>query len=332
MNNGEVSPEEPHTDTAGMLFTEAAKVAESVFVLQNTTLSARETWLGTLYEQLKSVENRPPLDKQVDLIIRQGKVAIETQLTEHAEAALRYAVYVRFSHDNQQNPRISPGATAAYQRCLQSMITALMLANRHLAMLEALKNLEGKHYSVRAAKGGHAKAGMQPSRKMTSLLIHAMVKGMLYNKPEFANKNKTDVADAMATRIYKINREFEMLDITNLDNLKHEVRNSLFDLSNIGTRVNPKRADRLKLGHILTNSFPKANTEEARHMDVEASRTLGFIQGAREVLTQLLVRRFGELTSSTLQALEATDDLDQLQTYLDRLADAQSLNDVISDI
>jgi len=107
--------------------------------------------LQSVYERM---EIQPHQDKKVDLTIRQGKVAIGEQLTEHADAALQQAVYVKLVHDNHLPLQSVPGAAAAYELCLQDMITALMRANRHLAMLEALKNLEGKHYSVRGAKGG----------------------------------------------------------------------------------------------------------------------------------------------------------------------------------
>ena len=195
-NNVEANQEKPLLGTATILVTQAVNVAQCVFDLVGTAPPARRQRWQTLYERMDSVENQPRQDKEVDLIIRQGKVAIEEQLTEHADTALRQAVYVQFVHDNYLPPKNALGATAGYELRLQEMIAALMLANRHLAMLGALKNLEGKHYSVRGAKGGHAK-NMQPSSKMASQLIHAMVKGMLHNNPELATRNKTDVADAM---------------------------------------------------------------------------------------------------------------------------------------
>ncbi|MGY2163237.1 hypothetical protein HX799_03080 [Pseudomonas tolaasii] len=326
-NYSETNPERPNLGTLKMLLTQAKNVVESVFNQLGTPPPARNQQLQTLYERMGSFEIQPHQDKQVDLIIRQGQVAIEEQLIEHADTALRQAVYVQFIHDNHLPPQSTSGATTAYEHHLQEMIKALMLANRHMAMLEALKNLEGKHYGVRAALGGHAK-NQQPSNKMTSQLIRTMVKGMLYNKPDLANKNKTEVADAMATRIYKANREFEMLDITNINNLKHEVRDLLFDFANIGKRGNRRQTDRLRLGHTLRHSFPKRDTEEAHQMDVDAARTSGRIEGVKTVLTLQLKQRFGELSGAIIEALEATDDLDQLQIYLERLTEAQTPDDV----
>lgn len=321
-------PAAPRMDTVAALLTQAKNIVQQVFDLQGIAPPAQRQHLQTLYERMNRFEIQPHQDTQVDLTIRQGKVAIGEQLTEHADAALRQAVYVKLVHDNHLPLQSVPGAAAAYELCLQDMITALMRANRHLAMLEALKNVEGKHYSVRGAKGGHAK-NMQPSGKMASQLIHAMVKGMLHNNPELATRNKTDLADAMATRIYKANREFEMLDIANLDGLKQEVRDLLISFANNGKRGNQRHADRLRLGHILRHSFPKRDTEEARQMDVDAARTLGRIEGVRTALALQLQVRFGELPVSAIETLEAADNLDQLQVYLERLTEARSLDDVI---
>lgn len=311
-----------------MLLAQAANVAQCVFDLQRTAPTVRTQQLRMLYEMMESFEIQPHQDKHVDLIIRQGKVAIEKQLSEHADAALRQAVYVQFVHDNRLPLQSSPGAAAAYELRLQDMITALMLANRHLAMLEALKNLEGKHYGVRAAMGGHAK-NQQPSSKMTSQLVHAMIKGMLYRNSNFKKRDKTDAADEMATRIFKANSEYEMLDIANIDDLKYQVRNILFELARNGMRGTRRQADRLQLGYSLRHSFPKRDSEEARQMDLDAARTLGQIEGVRTVLTLQLKQRFGELPGSAIETLEAANNLDQLQTYLERLTEARSLDDVI---
>jgi len=316
--------------TVAALLTQAKNVVQQVFDLQGIAPPAQRQHLQTLYERMERFEIQPHQDKQVDLIIRQGKVAIEKQLSEHADTALRQAVYVLFVHDNHIQPQSASGAVAVavYEHHLQDMIMALMLANRHLSMLEVLKNLEGKHYSVRAAKGGHAK-NQQPSSKMTSQLIRTMVKGMLYNNSDLANSNKTEVADTMATRIYKANREFEILDITNINDLKHEVRNLLFEFANIGKHGNRRQTDRQRLGHILRHSFPTRDTEEARQMDVDAARITGRIEGVKTALTLQLNQRFGKLSSTVIDALEAADDLDQLQTYLERLTEALTPNDVI---
>lgn len=64
-------------------------------------------------------------------------------------------------------------------------------------------------------------------------------------------------------------------------------------------------------------------------MDVDAARTRGRIEGVRTALALQLKQRFGALQGSAFEKLETTDDLDQLQIYLERLTEAQSLDDVI---
>ncbi|MEE4151773.1 hypothetical protein [Pseudomonas viridiflava] len=323
--NGLANQEKPHVDTAAMLVTQAVNLAQCVFDLQKTAPSAREQQWKTMYE---SFEIQPHLDKQVELIIRQGKVAIEKQLSEHAEAALRHAVYVMFVHDNRLPPQSAPGAAATYELRIQDMITALMRANRHLAMLEALKNLEGKHYSVRGAKGGYAK-NAAPSGKTASQLIQAMVKGMLYNNPTSKKQSHADLANEMAVRIFKANNEFQMLDITNLGDLKHQVLNILVEITQTHLRSSPRQTNRYRLGYSLRHSFPKGNTEEERRMDAIAARTLGQVEGVRAALIQQLDQRFGDLPEKVLEVLDAADDMNQLQRYLERLCGAKSLDEVI---
>lgn len=151
--NVAASPTHPNV-TAAMLMTQAGKITQCVFDLVGTDVSAREQRLQTLYKQMESFEIQPHQDEQVELIIRQSKAAIEEKLIEHTEAALQQAVYVQFIHDKRLQPQRVLGATAAYEYSLQDMVISLMRASRHLGMLEALKNLQGKHYSNRGAKGG----------------------------------------------------------------------------------------------------------------------------------------------------------------------------------
>ena len=134
---------------------------------------------------------------------------------------------------------------------------------------------------------------------------------------------------SLATRIFKANREFEMLDIANLDDLKHKVRNILFEISRTGKQGDQRKADRLQLGYSLRHSFPNRNTEESRQMDVDAARTTGRIEGVRTALALQLKQRFGALPRSAIETLETTGDMDQLQIYLERLTEARSVDDVI---
>lgn len=327
-NSVEASAASPHAATAAMLITQAAQVVQYVFDLRGIAQHAREQTLRSLYERMDSFEIRPHQDNQVDPIIRQSKVAIEEKLTEHTNTSLQQAVHVRFVYDKHLLLLNTPGAEASYEQCLQDMVASLMLANRHMAMLEALENIKNKLYIVRASAGGKSKNNA-PSTKTTSQLLKAMIKGMIYNNTKLVKQDKTDAADEIATRIFKANREFEMLDIANLDDLKHKVRNILFEISRTGKQGNQRKADRLQLGYSLRHSFPNRNTEEVRQMDVEAARTLGRIEGLKVALIQQVKQRFGELPTSAIKTFDAADDLDQLQIYLERLNEARSLDDII---
>ncbi|MNN52438.1 hypothetical protein D3C81_1671370 [compost metagenome] len=67
-------------------------------------------------------------------------------------------------------------------------------------------------------------------------------------------------------------------------------------------------------------------------MDLDAARTLGRIEGVRATLVLQLKQRFGELPKSAIEKLEATNDMDQLQTCAEQLAEARSLDDVIQNL
>ncbi|WP_157404855.1 hypothetical protein [Pseudomonas putida] len=332
-NERESKPDMPYMRTATLLRTEAIKLAQRVFDLQKKAPSLRTQELQRLYEMIESFEIQPQKEKDVDLTIRQGKVAIADQLGKHANAALQQAVYVTFLHDNYVLLQCTPGATATCELRVEDMITALTVANRHLAMFEALKNLEGKHYGVKAAKGGNTK-NQRPSNNATTQLVHAMVKGMLYRNPNFQKLDKTTAADKIATRIFKVNSEYEILDIANPDDLKHLVRNVLFEISKKrGVQERSRlNGDRLQLGHSLRHSFPKQDTEESRQMDLDAARTLGRIEGVRATLILQLKQRFGDLPTSAIEKLEASNDMDQLQTYAEQLVVVRSLDDVIQNL
>lgn len=317
----------PDMRTATILLAQAENVEKQVRDLQKIALPAHQQHAQWLYERMESLEIQPSQDQQIELTIRQGKHAIDEQLSKHSEIALRQAVYVKYIYKNHFIP-ISSLEAAATDHILQNMINALMLSNRHLAMLEALKNLENKHYSNRASAGGQGK-NQQPSNSMKSLLLKSMIRGMIYNDPKFKKLDKTVAADEMATRIFKANKEYQMLDITNLEDLKFQVRNVLFDITRTVTRGSQRQADREQLGYSLRHSFPKQDTEESRQMDLDAARTLGRIEGVRATLALQLKQRFGELPKSAIEKLEATNDMDQLQTCAEQLAEVRSLDDVI---
>ena len=73
-----------------------------------------------------------------------------------------------------------------------------------------------------------------------------------------------------------------------------------------------------------------------RKTGAEALMERGAQQGAqkagllprRQTLVRLLGRRFGNVPSEVLRVVEATDDVDQLDNWLDRFATAQTLEEL----
>lgn len=326
-NNIEKSFENFYSSTASMLYNQANIIATSVFKLTHTEQAKRWKKLQEIYESIENFEIQPRQEQQADLIIIQGEAAIDQQKIKHAEIALQQAVYVKYVHDLSFPLQSTSAAETVGTQSLQEMITSLMAANRHLAMLEALVNLEGRHYSSRGSKGGIA-TSQHPNKEDRQKLLTAITKGILYNNTKLAKSDTITIIDEIAARIFKANREFEILDISNIGDLKLDVHNILLEKFSTDNKRS-RRTDRLQLGYSLRLSLHKQDTEEAQQMSTKAARTLGRIEGVREVLTQLLEQRFGELPRPAIETLEAADDLDLLQTYLDRISKAQSLEDVI---
>ncbi len=54
----------------------------------------------------------------------------------------------------------------------------------------------------------------------------------------------------------------------------------------------------------------------------------GQLENARTILIRQLGVRFGELPEKTVAVIQATSDLEQLNTWLDRFAIAKTLEDV----
>ncbi|WP_458526181.1 hypothetical protein [Onishia taeanensis] len=307
----------------------AKAVAQRAFALTGpASPTAREYQLRKIYEEIEVYSVDPRGDWDQALSIQQGKRAIDNQLTHHGDIALRQAVFVVYSWEKNLSPLVSVHRdwTSAVTASLVPMITALEHANRHLSMLEALKNLEGKHYGVRASKGGHARHA-RPSNKDTTLLLSAMVKGLLYNNPNWEKHDRTEVADKLAEHIFAANREYQLLDISSLKELQAGLRDIVHSLREKQQRVSERQSRRHGLAYSLRHEFPR--TEKNQKMEAEAALTQGRIEGVRTVLIEQLKVRFGELPEEAEKYLSQLSDLDVFQQYLSRLTKAQSLTDVI---
>ena len=169
-----------------------------------------------------------PSEAMEPIALSQGKVALKEQRERHADLALRQAVAVKYEYQKGLSPLTAPGMGAfesSLQHAFQRMQSSLLEAQRHLAALDILKNLEGKHYSQRARKGGHTRARPASEQDQQALLA-VMIKGMLYNDPgaiKRAQHNAEAVAHEWAVRIYELNRDFHILDIITRDKLEAEI-------------------------------------------------------------------------------------------------------------
>jgi hypothetical protein len=113
-------------------------------------------------------------------------------------------------------------------------------------------------------------------------------------------------------------------------------------LSHIRAMVYHERSDseQNKLQEVMENSVrDEATRQKVTKMwktGAEALMERGAEQGAqkaglqtrRETLVRQLRKRFGKVPSAVVSVVEATDDVDQLDNWLDRFATAQTLEEL----
>ena len=61
---------------------------------------------------------------------------------------------------------------------------------------------------------------------------------------------------------------------------------------------------------------------------LEKGRLVGLVEGKRETLKHKLTKKFGTLPEKTMARIEALDSLEELDTYLDRVLTAETLEDM----
>ncbi len=61
---------------------------------------------------------------------------------------------------------------------------------------------------------------------------------------------------------------------------------------------------------------------------MEKWRLAGLIEGKRETLKHQLTKKFGSLPQKTESRIEVLDSLEELDTYLDRVLTAETLEDM----
>lgn len=312
----------------------AETVSQRVFELRRISKgTARDTQLSAIWEAIDGHSVNPREDWALDLSIRQGKPAIDKQLTQHGDIALRQAVYVAYCWQTRVMPLTAPGMAdlaSTVNDPLLTMITSLEHANRHLAMLEGLRNLEQNHYSIRASKGGYAK-NTSLSKMERERLLRAMVKGMVANDVRFKNGNLTENADTLARRILTANGEYQFLEIGSVTDLQAEVRTYLYEWIQRDKRDrDPRRVSKDFIAHCMRHPFPELDDAQGQRILAQAAQTRGRLEGQGQMLAVMLQQRFDELPDTVLQALSEADEA-TLQAWGLKLQDATCLEDVLGE-
>jgi len=312
----------------------AREVAEGVFEhVGPSTSQAREARLNKLLSDMECGLILP--DQTIEPIaLRQGKAAIAEKRDHHADRALRQAAAVRHIYLKILSPETSPFINAGDESLVntfQRMQSALLEAQRHLTALDILKNLEGKHYSQRASKGGHAKP-RPASEQDQETLLGVMIKNMLYNDPDAIKRTQgglAEVAHQWAERIFRLNREFQFLDIKSLGRLQSEIHSLLLKRLKAGQGFSDLSIQRHVMATQLRGRYDAFDSEDTARIKAELSYERGFREGAQELLAYLLEKRFGDLPDAAQDMIRAMDRVDDLQRPLDRLLDAASWQDVL---
>jgi hypothetical protein len=141
-------------------------------------------------------------------------------------------------------------------------------------------------------------------------------------------------------------KEFdELLErvVAHLDGMPAAERRRLGELlSYVRAMLYHERSDseQSRLQEVMENSVQDEATRrevmKMRKTGAEALMERGAQQGAqkaglvtrRQTLVRLLRRRFGDIPSEVVRVVEATDDVDQLDNWLDRFATAQTLEEL----
>lgn len=314
----------------------AREVAEGVFEhMGPRTSQDREARLNELLSDMEW--GLIPLDETIEPIaLRQGKAAIAEKREHHADRALRQAAAVRHIYLKILSPEISPLINAGDESLIYTfkrMQSALLEAQRHLTALDILKNLEGKHYSQRASKGGHAKPRPVSERDQETLL-GVMIKNMLYNDPDAikrAQSRSAQLAQEWAQRIFKANREFQYLNIASLDQLQTVVHTLLLNhRRRLETGKDASKQYILRrLSGQLRQPRDAFHDEDTVYIEAELAGEKRFLEGIQSVLAYLLEVKFGELPCEALDAIRDMDSVNDLQTCFDILPETASWQDVL---
>ncbi len=78
----------------------------------------------------------------------------------------------------------------------------------------------------------------------------------------------------------------------------------------------------------MIEKWKEKGLQEGREEGRVEGRLAGLTEGKRETLEHLLTKKFGSLPEKTLSRIEALESLEELDTYLDRVLTAESLEEM----
>lgn len=312
----------------------ARQVMEQVFErLGVPDLQKREDRIGRLFADMEHGVFRPGEEVE-PIALSQGKVAINEQRERHADHALRHAVAVEYENEKILLPLTVPNMgdfEAGLHSAFQRMQASLLEAQRHLSALDILKNLEGKHYGQRAQKAALSRTRAASDEDQQTLLA-VMVKNMLYKNADVFKRAQSRtgvVAHEWAVQIYDLNSKFEILNVTSLDDLQADIHTLLLKSLKAGKNINDRGIHRQVMARRLRGMQNALSNEEAGEIEAELAHKRGFCEGVQSVLGYLLEQRFGELPGEALEVIRSIDRIDDLQSYLDLVPEADSWKAVL---
>lgn len=307
----------------GFAHVKAREIIDRTFNLIGVDNSAQSEHLNKIYVQIERSEFQPNLELLNNADSPDIKNIPEGEL---ADQVLLYAFYAIHTNDRiLEQYKLMPdsGADSYCEYKARNIFLSLMQANYYLAKLESKKEIPLKPYDGRAEKGAHGKH-KKPSKKDQEQLICTMTKNIILQGSLPKNTTGGKLVDEIAKRIHKTNQDYEILHYENLEDLKHYIINSLYELE---TPVNGANKN---LYHLKFMTFKQA-PEIEHDISIDSAYTQGKIDATKAIITQQLEQRFGKLSQSTIETIEtieSTRALDELLTYLSQVNKVKSPEDL----
>lgn len=292
-----------------------------------------------LFEDIASEKIVPKNDWGEEFELTQGK-SLDNQIVTHSQLALHqaaFAVYIwerlmpRASYLHVHTKRYH---SEARLRLVSDMVMAQEQCVRHLTAIKLLKNLQSRHYSKRASSGGNSKINRQASKSREKLLW-AMVTGILHNNPDYVRRAKSFkqcVSHEIAEKIFEANREYQMMDLTDLGELKAEIHSFFVDREIAISGLNETVGGRRFSAQQLRVDFSECRSLMTAEMEKEAAFNLGCLSGVRVMFECAVRDKFGELSEEILRGLEIEETLEDYEFAFKKLLTVSTSEELVSAI